>query len=420
MENNNTQTIPDRYITPYLFLLIGTNPLPNYVAAKLLWDKTATKKKLILIHTDDTLVYAESIKSLLGNALQKDIECVGVDESKPSEIFKKVHSKMEDLVNNSTEESKIGINYTGGTKAMAVHAYKAVSELAKDSVRSYLDARTLSLIFEKQNTPDDTVAVRDALTVTLDEMMALHNFEYLSGKKPRNKPDDKDLAKAIGEQNLLPLVHAWSQDLYRVTKAGLGKKPGKTTLNNTLGALPLPCIADLSSIYGSCKTIGDLAKFKGWSADETCFYFDGAWLEDYVLYSLGQIKASCSISEVGMDVKPIPSKKESSKKEQSESDLKDFQIDDYAIRGYQLFAISCGTGSEVGNLKLKLFEILVRAREIGGDEARVGLVCGYKNAPLILENELVEGWNLPKGMIKVFNRDDIPNLSENLKKWIDQ
>lgn len=35
MENNYGNQL-DPYKTPYLILLIGTNPLPNYVAAKLL------------------------------------------------------------------------------------------------------------------------------------------------------------------------------------------------------------------------------------------------------------------------------------------------------------------------------------------------------------------------------------------------
>jgi hypothetical protein len=28
----------ERYQTDHLFLLVGTNPLPNYVAAKVLWN----------------------------------------------------------------------------------------------------------------------------------------------------------------------------------------------------------------------------------------------------------------------------------------------------------------------------------------------------------------------------------------------
>src|SRR5262249_53537143 len=56
-----------------------------------------------------------------------------------------------------------------------------------------------------------------------------------------------------------------------------------------------------------------------------------------------------------------------------------FEFDMAAVRGHQLFALTCSNRAEdkgsYSALKHKLFEALLRARQIGGDEARVALVC---------------------------------------------
>jgi len=63
---------------------------------------------------------------------------------------------------------------------------------------------------------------------------------------------------------------------------------------------------------------------------------------------------------------------------------------------------------------MKLFEAHLRARQIGGDEARTALVC-LSSAPDILEQELQGG--LDKH-IRVFGLKDLSNLGECLEQWI--
>lgn len=65
--------------------------------------------------------------------------------------------------------------------------------------------------------------------------------------------------------------------------------------------------------------------------------------------------------------------------------------------------------------KEHLLEVAVRARQIGGDEARIGLVCCYPN-PSALEEEINEAW-FTEGRVKVFGMKDLPELPRCLQNW---
>jgi len=86
------------------------------------------------------------------------------------------------------------------------------------------------------------------------------------------------------------------------------------------------------------------------------------------------------------------------------------------MRGYQFCAIFRSTDTRKGLLKLKLFEAYVRARQLGGDEARVALVC-CSNDRHGLEHEMRRDVD-PEGRIRVFGRKHLANLAEYLREWI--
>jgi hypothetical protein len=90
-------------------------------------------------------------------------------------------------------------------------------------------------------------------------------------------------------------------------------------------------------------------------------------------------------------------------------------MDVAAMRGYQLFAISCTTGTGKSECKSKLFEAVVRARQLGGDEARIGLVSFHKD-PGALQQE-VERRLLMDGKVRVWGPDQLPQLADYLKQW---
>jgi hypothetical protein len=93
------------------------------------------------------------------------------------------------------------------------------------------------------------------------------------------------------------------------------------------------------------------------------------------------------------------------------------QLDVAAIRGYQLFALSCTTSDKAERSKEHLLEAYVRARQMGGDEARVGLVCCYCD-PAALQQEIEETW-FTEGRVRVFGQRDLVNLPTLLQNWFE-
>jgi len=94
-----------------------------------------------------------------------------------------------------------------------------------------------------------------------------------------------------------------------------------------------------------------------------------------------------------------------------------FQFDVAFTRGYQLFAISCTTTNNRPLCKSKLFEAYLRARQMGGDEARVALVC-CSDDPDSLKAEI--SGTLPNKKIEVFGREHLEDLATEITKWIGQ
>jgi hypothetical protein len=96
-----------------------------------------------------------------------------------------------------------------------------------------------------------------------------------------------------------------------------------------------------------------------------------------------------------------------------------FQLDTIAVQGYRFFAISCSTDHKLGMLKLKLFEAYQRARQLGGDEARIALVCSSP-APLDVQQQVHHDLDTKSGRIRVFGRCHLVKLAEHLSEWMKQ
>lgn len=87
------------------------------------------------------------------------------------------------------------------------------------------------------------------------------------------------------------------------------------------------------------------------------------------------------------------------------------------MRDYQLFALSCTTTDKHSLCKQKLFEAALRARQLGGAEARVALVCCH-DRPELLKAELEIVTRDRK--LAVFGRQDLEHLSQKIADWIGQ
>lgn len=147
----------------------------------------------------------------------------------------------------------------------------------------------------------------------------------------------------------------------------------------------------------------------------------GGWLEEWAAKKIRTcINASAEAVEVGVRCQ----RKFSPKVE--------FEIDVALIRGHRLYVVSCSTAQKKALCKSKLFEVAMRARQMGGDLARSALVCllhgddGGGSYVDQLRSDIKSLWDAPN-VPGVFGLDDLrewhgasgdPNL-ESLRQWLE-
>lgn len=364
-----------------------------------------------------------------------------VDESSATSICASVRSRLE-----AVSAATVGLNYTGGTKAMSVHAYRAVELWAKDKgispIFSYLDARSLQMMFESDAFSGFTRCERvgRSIQLKLHDLMQLHAWSLV--REPTRDPVLSATAGAIAKAcSTAAGFEDWSRWIHRevrlkcrhinpalddlvtdkkqkiehsaqqvcpvrprkdegwkdneALRSVLLQLPSSevlagvmTTLRSELG---VPSDSGLNLSYGMFGN--DPKRF--------CEWLYGKWLEHHVLDVLRTLSGDLEFHECGQNV---------------ETTGVQFDLDVIAMRGYQLFAVSCSTDTKKSLLKLKLFEADVRARQLGGDEARLALVCCAAE-PQQIEREMQRDFGV-KGRIRVFGRQDLVSLSEGIKTWI--
>lgn len=407
----------ERYRTDHLILLVGGNPLPNYVAARLL-----AKQRITLIHSQGTKDVAERLKARVeSDDLGCRVNLCEVDESRASSICAGVRDALKD------ESGRVGLHYTGGTKAMAVHAYRAVTDWARshaeDFVASYLDARRQELVIDDQHSAVPPQYVGDALQLTLQEMLDLHGWSLKH--EPRTTPLLPETARAIARACAEDhhTYQRWKKETLHVCckrDDGSERWLSKGQLKQKL--LPWPAGGSLDAVTQSLKrelaqdgdqlNIGAAAQWLGFSEPEDfCKWLDGLWLEHYVLDELSQLSQPEAKPNPGQIFQGI----------NVQTGQVELDLDVAALVGYQLFAFSCGTVVGKGaksQLKQKLFEVLLRARQLGGDQARIALVSLYDDHDGLQAEARQQIDPEDQAQIRVFGRQHLTDLAKYLEGWI--
>lgn len=418
----------DKYKVDHLFLLIGENPLPNYVAARLLLNQGGT---LYLVHTTHTAKSATHLAKILGDELigLKKAELVSLNkyESDAFHIQKEISDKLKTIANGT-----IGLNYTGGTKAMAVHAYRTIfGKDRPDAIFSYLDPRRLEMCIDRENAERIHLKVTPKLLqLKLAKLFQIHEWTWLEQSEPIDTPELPEAATVFAEfhtnGDLVQLWRDWCNEVLR-SAARDGNRWKRETRLQELPALSLEHLNYHEKIMIALKHLGAVGeklllqavKDRGLKdLGAVCKWLDGEWLEHHVLRQVQEISEDLSIYDSATSFwirNPI------------DPNNTKFQFDVAFIRGYQLFAISCTTISWKSDCKSKLFEAYIRARQLGGDEARVALVCcASHNDVNALETEIVNVFNPAPDSgkrdhkIAVFGRDDLMDLSSKIEEWIKQ
>jgi hypothetical protein len=390
-----------QYQVDHLLLLVGSNPVPNAVAGKLLVKPGGT---ITLICSKDSLTIAQRLKSWFekDGITVREPNDSQVDPADPSTIFQGVQ-----LALSKVNEQRVGLNYTGGTKAMSVHAYRAVESWCEDSdcaaTFSYLDASKLQMIFDPEDFGSGQLPRKESvglvLQIKLEELIYLHDWEHNREKAssvPTLPTTASLISNTVSKESRLFKWKQWVNNFQRGNLDDAGTWPEDTEIKGILDAL--------REELQTCQM--------GLSDQELRYWIQGKWLEDVVLSTLKAQSSALTIHECVKNLETIKPK---------------FELDVAAMRGYQLFAFSCDVKSRSkpsddlhkhkADLKKKLFEVFVRARQLGGDEARVALVCLYED-PEGLEHEMKRDVDA-EGRIRVFGYKNLARLNEDIKFWIE-
>lgn len=435
-----------------LFLLVGSNPLPVFVAASLLSEPDGV---INLIHTEETSFYANNLKELLIKRSQFKPEQFRFFELKsPSDQFC-IHKDLAEHLTklNLAGFGTVGLNYTGGMKSMAVHAYEFLKEWCAKKyfpfTFSYLDPHSNTLRFANGTTylPSD-----EECLLSLDELLALHGRSIYAQKTSAAFPIvSAMLAKLASQPGSVQRIQKWNDACLKPTKPvqlkdyldrfyfPTGFEPSRlfpsaesllsflqdsfasTTLsvdiehNLEVAEKQSPSVAILGQValalVDTERSDSD-ARIHAWDpqslANYLINYFDGMWLENYVFSCLQAISQECGIHEIRQNVKirsSVPSRKSTG-----------FEFDVTGMQGYRLYAFSCSIKAKKTDVKSKLFEAFVRARQMGGDEAKVSLVCAYPQPENLLE-EVSEIWMESRNKIRVFGPQHFRDLKTHLMEW---
>jgi hypothetical protein len=371
-------------------LLVGSNPLPNYLAVTVL-----EPTEVVLLYSPETREPCDHLRdAFTAKAIRVSEVCI--DDATDA---RKVRDACASLQVDH-------LHYSGGTKPMAAHARKTCQ--LGEAQASYLDERKGLLRFDDGY--DVALAARD-LGLTLDLVLALHGCERTGATSTvEGGPTESDVASMGGQVLNEP---ALAQRLFD----GFRPDGKRRSLTQAKGASWKP--AD----HGITLTVANVpdsdwprARYEAW--DE---FLTGGWLEHWTASRIRScLEASTPPVEIGVHCerkKPVAT---------------EFEIDVALIRGHRLYVVSCTTHVRKALCKSKLFEVAMRARQMGGDLARSALVClldgsdGKGSYVDQLRSDIASLWDAPN-VPRVFGLADLrewsgtsgaPNLG-SLKEWLD-
>lgn len=373
-----------------LVLLVGMNPLPIWVVFDAINQPDAPTDlrpdRVLLLFSKAT----EGTAVRLRDRMKKTVHTVMGPSLDPRDSMS-IRRDIDKTLHAMPADALIHVNYTGGTKEMAVSAYAATTAyVAKKSdvsaVFSYLDPDSFRLrVNDRQTYPHGSRDLRSTVRLPLNDLLALHNWE----RAP--------------EQSVSPFVQSWSKTTQAIwetvgnnemamssfqqwVKAVFSKPDGTRrgtpslreetlfiyptdphltrVLNAMCSETPLPSSptsltwSQFFERFGSRNSDSRSSLWK-----EFAGYFHGKWMEYWLHSQIERLAPSGDISDLAQNVEVVPN-----------GGGTKVELDVVMTRGYQFYLFSCSTAVNRSHLKNKGFEALRRSQQFGGDEAQAVLV----------------------------------------------
>lgn len=397
----------NRFSFSNLFLLVGTNPLPDFVVTEYFLKNNPALTDIHLIYSEKTNTqsgtkdYADALREIIRarhNNRNLSFHLIPLsDVALPSQIKADLRKELD---KKSSVNIEAHLNYTGGTKAMGIHVYQFLREVFNTRISfSYFDARTFQIVSDDKDRI--TGDLRKEIKINVDELIKLHGFERTGGGK-----DNIDFSKAISVFKDLVDNDRLDEYFKNYKRELFVKKEGKENLICKLNEVSdnlknhkaegefLSVVLSMPTEYQLFNQKGVFVEPKANKQLEKAIKFlDGGWLELYVFEVLkncfkegspenqkifwGDSNDSVSL-ELNLEIK-----------KSDWTGNQKFELDVVIINGYQLIGISCTTSEKRHICKSKGFEIFMRTRQIGGEEAKAVLITRLSDDNVMsIEKEL--------------------------------
>lgn len=397
-----------------LIILVGTNPLPNYVVVKYFLRENKQFQRTWLVHSEEvsrinqkgTKQLAENIRQIIRQETEKmDIKYVSLSDiadarSIESDIKRNLFDKLP-------SGAKLHLNYTGGTKAMAVHVYRTLENISEGKCTfSYLNARNFR-IHEDQGR-FHTGDLRETISLSLENLIKLHGSIWDRTEEDKVWPNvDKACVHLIDNGYISDYLN-WLDSFIEPLYYANGKKfSSLKQLREHIEVLKqdgswdkferifketpnwiMEILRSFPQEYSPLQLDGSIW-IPGEEDSKTVFkkrfetpvhnYLVGKWLEKYIA---DVIKKNADSEGLGW----LIDKNWFIKNQGYE---KKFELDVICMNGYQVCGISCTVDRTEAICKSKGFEVLTRVEQIGGEEGKAVLItCLKKDSVGTVQNDL--------------------------------
>lgn len=401
--------------TTLLILLVGSNPLPNYLSACAL-----RPRRIALVYTEETKDAKERLKTQLRRALGEDLgiaESFVEDATCATTVRRAVDALLSGGEDPGGPPNEVLLNYTGGTKVMATHARIAfLKSHGKPENASYLDEggknRQPQVRFDDGRS--QLLAEYSHVPLDLRTILSLHGIQHTprEPKEPAPTPEDtrEILCKVLEDVPMAAALYCERGRLeeYNNPKNVVAAPFRAERYGLTLSQHLFPTDEQLSRLANGEKR---RSWFKQW-----CKFIGGEWLEDWVGMQIRALTLEPTPEiTIGVNAYRGPEKVQ-------------LEVDVGVVRGYRSYFISCTTATTKDICKGKLFEIAVRSRQLGGDLARAALVClASDDTVSALQADIDDVWGA-SNTTTVFGRSEIRGWSDcggkvrdrhSLKTWLE-
>lgn len=378
-----------------LVLLVGSNPLPNYLSACALRPDS-----IALLYTTETADAKRRLETQLRESgFTSFVDPAPFVSSAACSIS--VGRALRELPGFSDARARdsaaptLMLNYTGGTKVMAVHARMAFANAGgQPCCASYLDgggSQRACLRFDDGKV--EYLSDYPSCILGLKTIFALHGITYIPRSPAKRAPTLDDAQKILTGvlSNRDTEVDLLQTRLYEERN----RLEGTTKTN----AVAEPFRPSKFGLALSIQNVPDGLHFPTKAYQQWYKFIGGEWLEDW----LGeQVKASSPHTEVVVGVNASRG-----------ASSANFEVDLALARGHRSHFISCTTDATKRGCKPKLFEIVVRSRQLGGDLARAALVCLADDDVVgALQADIEDLWGA-SNTARVFGISDIRSWSDS-------